>query len=678
MNSDGFANETSSLYQAGQYCRLGTFEVESKEVSCCFPCPIQDWVYAPEWQNRLRIPNYLSIISALLCSFLLVSFLTLPAARSHRHYLSTCLLISVLLISLSFAIPVSTQPSYCYDAITPADMHTSMSCAWTGSLIALGGLGCVVWVFLHSLWLFIRIVYDIALGRKFMFGSIAAGTLFPVAFLVAVLTSTGFSYRIGPTCLPNHENAVITFWIWLIVFATLGFVLQAATTGYCIWVFLRTLKLERSTPRHYLGYGQSTNQRVNLQTWLNVKRLFVLQWRNILVSVFVLAGNLVFFIVFWTQDFRLEKVFNNPVNLKHVKRWIVCQTLSSGDKTECRKYVEDFMIDEVTVLISRILFSMIGIGMFILLFRASMLSAWRTLFKRLFRFNSYTRAPTPELTSAENPDKYSLLSVNPTRSGSRFIETFEAPKSPRGLPIQDTSVLTSPRLPTPLPIPSSPLASSPPTAPPPRNPVRNPARPCQPLLPQTSSMSSCPASSLWASSSVLPSPPVICVTSHNQATARVSSHISPPISPMSPILPPNPLMPRLKSHRHSFVPSASARNYQPSRRAPCPPQQSEIGPQHPCTALVYGFGYSTSKSVFSCISCGTRPTERTWRDSTISALEKVANQGERESGVDMGRSTDTGNQGRRCPDSEHEAAIVDEKMSVFGFWDDGCGIERDT
>ncbi|KAH7078015.1 hypothetical protein BKA63DRAFT_277005 [Paraphoma chrysanthemicola] len=659
MDSDSFVNETSSLcttplldeslfsndqgYQAGRYCGLGTFEVGSKEASCCFPCPIQDWVYAPEWQNHLRIPIYLSILSVLLCSFLLLSFLVLRPAQSHRHYLSTCLLISVLLISLSFTIPVSTQPSYCYDAITPADMRTSMSCAWTGSLVTLGGLGCVVWVFLRSLWLFVRIVYDIAPGRKIMFGSIAAGILLPFAFLVAVLTSTGFSYRAGQTCLPNHENAITTFWIWLIIFAILGFILHAATTGYCVWVFMRTLKLERSTPRYHLGYGQSANRRANLKTWLNVKRLFVLHWRNILVSVFVLAGNLVFFIVFWTQDSKLEKVFNDPVNIKHVKRWIVCQTLSRDNKTECRKHVKDVMVDEVAMLISLILVSMIGIKIFILLFRASMLGAWITLFKRLLRSTSYTRSPTPKLTSPENSDKYSFLTVKFTRSGSRFIETFKGPKSPQFSPVQDPRVPTSPCLPTPPPTLSSPPASPPPPTPSPRNTARNSARnlarPCQPILPQTSSLSSCHAGSQWASSSVLPSPPVICVTLNTQATVRVSSHISTPISTLSPTLPPIPHLPRLQLHRHSLVPSASTRSYQPSRPAPCPPQQSEVGPQQPCTSLVYGSGHSTPGSVFSCMSCGTRTTERTWRDSTISALEKVVNQGEQESGVDVGRGT---------------------------------------
>ncbi|KAG9379508.1 hypothetical protein A1F94_009864 [Pyrenophora tritici-repentis] len=191
MSTGIFANETTSActaplldeslfpqkggYLPGRYCGLGSFQIDGGTASCCFPCPIQDYIYAPNWRTRLRIPNYLSILSVTLCTFLLLSFLALPPSKTHRHYLSVGLLIPVLLVSLSFSIPVTTNPDYCHNAITPADMHVSMSCAWTGSLITLGSLSCVVWVFLRSAWLFVRIVFDVAPGRQFMWGSIATG-----------------------------------------------------------------------------------------------------------------------------------------------------------------------------------------------------------------------------------------------------------------------------------------------------------------------------------------------------------------------------------------------------------------------------------------------------------------------------------------------------------------------
>jgi hypothetical protein len=308
-----------------------------------------------EWKQQLRVPNYLSVLSVILCSFLLLSFAVLPPSETHCHYLSIGLLFPVLFISLSFVIPVGIDPPTCYNTITPNDMHSSLSCAWTGSLITLGGLGCVVWVFLRSLWLHIRIFWDMDPGRYFKYGSILAGTMLPLTFLVALLTATGFSYRMGQTCLPNHEHAIATFWVWLMMFAIAGFLLQAVTTGYCVYVYMRTLRRERE--RAPIASLQQRGFTGKLETWRNVKKLFLLQWRNIMVSVFVLIGSISFFIVFWTEDGHLGRALNDPANIKTVRTWMICLTLSSGDKEECNKYIKDLTVPRATVLTALILAS---------------------------------------------------------------------------------------------------------------------------------------------------------------------------------------------------------------------------------------------------------------------------------------------------------------------------------
>ncbi|KAK1911571.1 hypothetical protein P3342_012873 [Pyrenophora teres f. teres] len=612
MSTGISANETSSActaplldeslfrqkggYLPGRYCGLGAFQSDAGTASCCFPCPIQDYIYAPNWRTRLRIPNYLSILSVTLCAFLLLSFLALPPSKTHRHYLSVGLLIPVLLISLSFSIPVTTNPDYCNNAITPADMYASMSCAWTGSLITLGGLGCVVWVFLRSAWLFVRIVFDVAPGRRFMWASIATGLGVPVVFLVAVLTRTGFSYRMGQTCLPNHEDAIVTFWTWLVLFAALGFVLQVFTTGYCVWVYVKTLRRERSNPN-------SPGFRRDLQTWGNVKKLFLLQWRNILVSVFVLAGSLVFFFVFWTQDRKLGSVLNDSRDITQVKTWIICQTLSRGDKKECRKYVKGFTVREADVLVALILASLVGIEIFILLFRRSMAQAWLDLFKRLPSFyQAYQplgrRPQTPELTTFENPDKYSLPSPAERRHGSRFVEGLEIVPSSSG------SYEAREQIPPPLrsPPPHSPADSPPPPVPTLQRENSKAVRPYQPVLANSASETCNTASASFASSNVLSSPPAIHITSPTGATTS-SLKFNTPTSP----------------YTHTSIPPT--RLFHPTRPAPMPPLRTS---SVKTCSLASSSAPSTPTSIFSKTSWATKETERSWRDSTISALGRVS------------------------------------------------------
>ncbi|KAF2500413.1 hypothetical protein BU16DRAFT_556883 [Lophium mytilinum] len=410
----------SSGYIPGRYCGVGANE---DGTVCCFPCPIQEWVYPADWKTQLKVPNYLSILSLLLCLFLLLSFALLPPEKTQRHYLSVGLLFPVLFISLSFVIPAGHDPPLCYDDITPNDMHSSLSCAWTGAFVAIGGLGSVVWVFLRSLWLHIRIFWDRDPGQKFKWGSIAAGTVLPAIFLTALLAATGVSYRMGLTCLPNHPNAIASFWIWLVGFAIAGFILQALTTGYCIWVFVRARKRERERISQGSLGRNSANEKV--ETWRHVKRLFLLQWRNILVSVFVIIGSISFFIVFWSQDRKLGAVFNDPKNIMPVRIWITCLILSEGDKEQCLEYVHGFTVNRQTVLASLILASLVGIEIFILLARVSMFSAWRDLLAR--PFPSLRRRPgSPLLTSLEGqPHTSQPLKASPL--ASTFLDSDSSP-----------------------------------------------------------------------------------------------------------------------------------------------------------------------------------------------------------------------------------------------------------
>ncbi|KAJ4305138.1 hypothetical protein N0V90_000669 [Kalmusia sp. IMI 367209] len=394
-------------------------------------CIYEELTSGTEWRQELRVPNYLSILSVTLCLFILISFAALPPDTTHRHYLSVGLLISVLFISLSFAIPVSANPSMCYDAITPHDMKSSVSCAWTGSLVTVGGLGSVVWVFLRSLWLHIRIFWDRDPGNRFKWFSIIVGTVLPLVFLISILAVTGFSYRMGQTCLPNQKHAIVTFWIWLVVFAILAFLLQTITTGYCFYVYVRTLRREqRASTIDSFQRGQASQK---METWSHVKRLFLLHWRNILISVFVIIGSISFFVVFWTQGSKLGRVFNDPENIKPVKTWIICLTLSSGNKESCRKYVKNFTVNQGAVLTSLILASLVGISIFILLFRFSFIHAWIALLRRLYHHGLHSgRPPTPQLTSLENPDEYqnAHLKRSPTRKIFSIFSTTNASPGP--------------------------------------------------------------------------------------------------------------------------------------------------------------------------------------------------------------------------------------------------------
>ena len=102
-------------------------------------------MYTNAFERNNRVANYVSIISLICNAFLLVTFFVLPQEKSHRHYLSIGLTISLILIAIAFVIPIGANPNFCYNDITPNDLHTDAACAVTGIFVEAGAMGTVVW-----------------------------------------------------------------------------------------------------------------------------------------------------------------------------------------------------------------------------------------------------------------------------------------------------------------------------------------------------------------------------------------------------------------------------------------------------------------------------------------------------------------------------------------------------
>lgn len=104
-----------------------------------------DWVFNDKFKEREPVSSYVGIASLVCNALLLLTYLVLPEEKSHRHYLSIGLTVSVVLLSIAFIIPLGTKPEMCADDITPDNMHSDTSCAWTGALLQVGAMGTVVW-----------------------------------------------------------------------------------------------------------------------------------------------------------------------------------------------------------------------------------------------------------------------------------------------------------------------------------------------------------------------------------------------------------------------------------------------------------------------------------------------------------------------------------------------------
>lgn len=60
-----------------------------------------DWVYPESFNVLGRVSEIVAVVSTAACIFLLLSWAFLPVEKTHRHYLSICLTLGVVLMNVS-------------------------------------------------------------------------------------------------------------------------------------------------------------------------------------------------------------------------------------------------------------------------------------------------------------------------------------------------------------------------------------------------------------------------------------------------------------------------------------------------------------------------------------------------------------------------------------------------
>lgn len=317
--------------------------------SCCLPCPMTDWTYSNVFQIVGIAAEWVSVASTVCCLFLLLSWTVLPIDKTHRHYLSICLTLSVVLMNLGFIIPLAGRPNQCYNSITPNDMQTSSVCAASGTFIILGGWAAICWVFLRSLSLHLQICWQVVVGRNFLWFSQLVGWGLPVIGIILALTLSGVSFRFGNTCHINHNNSLADMWIPLLVFAGLTLIIQFSTFGYCIKVYLASLADNNATTENSAGLPSYTNSIRTMtprQAYRRVRRVLQLQWRGIAIVLIIIADVIFFAIVFVFQDNTVQAIKTNPTI---ATGWIECLVLSEGDKDACLDKASGFVVNIATI-----------------------------------------------------------------------------------------------------------------------------------------------------------------------------------------------------------------------------------------------------------------------------------------------------------------------------------------
>ncbi|KAK0660957.1 hypothetical protein DIS24_g2989 [Lasiodiplodia hormozganensis] len=438
----------------GRFC-AGISDIDP-DLRCCLPCPATNWIYSNTFTTSYRVAEGINLIGFTVCLFLMISWAVLPPKDTRRHYLSVGLVLGAMSLGLGFIIPFGAEPEQCYDEITPNDMYTSLECAWSGAFIIAGGLSIVVWIFIRALSMHLQICWDLTPGQKFFYGSQALGWGVIAALFTTTITITGVSFRFGDACHVNSQHSMADFWGPLLGIAGLSAVVQLATFIYCINVYLKSLWSDDETQTQSSAglpsYTSSLRTRTNSAkaVYRRVKKVVWLQWRGIVIVVFILIDVIFFSVVFVYLDTQEHDALHDP---KRVLPWVLCLMHNPNEKEKCFDVAQGMLVDQATVTAVLVMLALAGVQCFILLIRWSMFTGWKTWFQEKFsgnrefvsldarRFSSDAR--TFELLKVGGQASGYVSTVH-SPGGETYVSTMQAMKSPESTVTTPSAVYGSP------------------------------------------------------------------------------------------------------------------------------------------------------------------------------------------------------------------------------------------
>jgi hypothetical protein len=180
----------------------------------------------------------------------------------------------------------------------------------------------------------------------------------PAVLFAVSIPVTGVSYRLGTTCLPGRKYPFLTYLGWLMAFGILALLLQLATTGYCLWIYLR--EAIRGTPGRSntrsgtgrFGPGvssashgnemttsstrrESATPTMRKATWRKTKIILITQWRSILLSVHVAMITVLYGCLFAVQEAKFVRIENGTEDSRLVE-WATCVIINRLNPEPCR------------------------------------------------------------------------------------------------------------------------------------------------------------------------------------------------------------------------------------------------------------------------------------------------------------------------------------------------------
>ncbi|KAL9590246.1 MAG: hypothetical protein Q9203_000974, partial [Teloschistes exilis] len=224
--------------------------------------------------------------------------------------------------------------------------------------------------------------------------------------------------------------ALQDYWGPLLAFAAVSTIVQFATLGYCIRVYIRSLFKDDSRSQNSSGlpsHNGSIKTVTAKQAYSRVHKAVAVQWRGIVVVIIIIVNVVFLAVVFVSMDNTEQAVMQN---FGKAEPWLTCLVLNRGDKEACLDKVNGLATPEPTVMAVLILMSLNGIWTLLFLGRLSMVPAWVELIRKRFRRSHQDFASVDARRFSASPRHYEMMTSPPQTAYSTLKMPEAAVTSP--------------------------------------------------------------------------------------------------------------------------------------------------------------------------------------------------------------------------------------------------------
>ncbi|KAF9276219.1 hypothetical protein BGZ74_003717, partial [Mortierella antarctica] len=330
-----------------QYCMLG----------CCMKCPAQYHLYREgALEKGFTITNIIRAVSMVFSFILFLSYCLLPDKRSHPSALILFFSLSVFLFSAVIIFPlVDTRSMQCAMLI----FASASTCAWCTVLI--------INLHLHTVW------NSAWLAKKYlMIHTICWG--YAAAITGVALGLGEVKWEFATLCLVSQHKAPTLFFYPMAAMIFPAFLLHVATFAHIARISAQAGGDSETMSRSTLSAGAAAVISHRRHVMMAIR----IQWRAALMAVCSILAVTFYWLFYFIQ---LKKI--NPTTLKdHIVHFVSC--LKKGSPHDfCADEMAPYLPPYGLMIAAEGLVSSIGIVIFIVFFKATLVREWGDWFSSI-------------------------------------------------------------------------------------------------------------------------------------------------------------------------------------------------------------------------------------------------------------------------------------------------------